>query len=90
MIEPWPSTKSRSPRSRALDDEPLPRAGEEVGDDGVDRDAPAGDHDPGLAGGDEHRAKAARAGRQVELDGDGLLADGAVRADGEHDARPRA
>ena len=38
-----------SPRSSPFDDEPLGSAGEEVGDDGVDRDAPAGDRDPGLA-----------------------------------------
>ena len=43
----------------ALEHEPLGRAGEEVGDDGVDRDAPAGDRDPGLAGRDELAGDAA-------------------------------
>ena len=38
-----------------LDDERLGGAGDEVGDDGVDRDPPAGDRDPRLPGRDEHR-----------------------------------
>ena len=71
----------------ALDDEALAGAGEEVRDDGVHGDAPAGDHDPRLPGRDEHRAEAARAGGPVELDRDGLLAHGAVGAHREHDLR---
>ena len=41
--------RARTPSS----DELLGRAGDEVGDDGVDGDPPAGDRDPGLAGRDE-------------------------------------
>ena len=41
-----------------LDDEPLGRAGDEVGDDRVDGDPPARDRDPGLAGRDEARLRA--------------------------------
>jgi hypothetical protein len=39
-----------APTLGALDDEPFGGAGDEVRDDGVDGDAPAGDRDPGLAG----------------------------------------
>jgi hypothetical protein len=78
---PFDEEEVAAPRS--LDHEALAGAGEEVGDDGVDCDSPAGDHDPGLPGGHEDRAEAARTGGPVELDGDGLLADGAVGADGE-------
>ena len=42
-----------SPTLRPFDDEPLRRARDEVRDDRVDGDAPAGDRDAGLAGGDE-------------------------------------
>ena len=47
----------------ALEHEPLRGAGDEVGDDRVDRDAPAGDRDPGLARRDElaPRCRARRA-----------------------------
>ncbi len=38
-----------SPALRALDDELFRRAGDEVGDDRVDGDSPAGDRDSGLA-----------------------------------------
>ncbi len=72
---------------RALDDEPLGGSGEEVGDDRVDSDPPAGDRDARLPGRDEDRVEAARSRLEVELDGDGLLADRAVGADGEDDLR---
>jgi hypothetical protein len=72
-----------SPTPRPFDDEPFGGAGEKVGDDGVDGDAPAGDRDARLAGGDEDRSEPACARRAVELDGDRLLADRAVRADRE-------
>ncbi len=42
-----------APALDALEHELLGRAGDEVRDDGVDRDPPAGDRDPGLAGRDE-------------------------------------
>ena len=48
-----------SPARVPLDDEPLGRAGDEVGDDRVDGDPPAGDRDPGLAGRDEDRREPA-------------------------------
>ena len=70
----------------ALLDEPRGRAGDEVGDHVVDGDAPAGDRDPGLAGGHERRVQPARARGGVELERDGHLADRAVGADGVHDA----
>ncbi len=72
----------------SLDDEPLGRAGEEVGDDRVDGDSPAGDRDPGLAG--RHELTTARPRRRASRSSstrDRLLADRAVRADGEHDRR---
>ena len=71
----------------ALEHEPLGRAGDEVGHDRVHRDAPALDHDAGLAGGDEARPHA----RVVELPGElqlrGHLADVAVGADREDHQR---
>src|SRR5512133_1623802 len=76
-----------SPTLGALDDEALGRAGEEVGDDGVDSDAPAGDRDARLAGRHELRLQATGAGFAVELDRDRLLPDRAVRADCEHGLR---
>src|SRR5437868_61198 len=45
----------------ALEDELLRGPGEEVGDDGVDRDPPAGDRDPRLPGRDELAPHAAAA-----------------------------
>ena len=42
-----------SPALVPFDDEALGRAGDEVRDDGVDGDPPAGDRDPGLPGRDE-------------------------------------
>ena len=71
----------------ALDDEALGRAREEVRDDRVDGDPPACDGDARLPGRHEHRLEAAATSLEVELDGDGLLADRAVRADGEDDLR---
>ena len=55
---PGPRRRAASPASRALDDELLGRAGEEVGDDGVDGDPPAGDRDPGLPGRARRRTRA--------------------------------
>ena len=85
MIEPWPSTKSSSPpRSCPSTSELLGGAGDEVRDDGVDGDPPAGDRDSGLAGGHEARLEPARLRGPVELERDGHLPDRAVRADREH------
>src|SRR5437868_12207058 len=70
-----------------FDHEPLSRTRKEIGDDGVDGDPPARDRDPRLAGRDEDRAETAAASFEVELERDGFLADRAVGADGEHDAR---
>src|SRR5919106_2940185 len=70
---------------RSLDDEPLSRAREEVRDDRVDGDPPAGDSDPGLPCRDEDRLEPAPARLEIELDGDRLLADRAIRAHGEDD-----
>ena len=47
---PGPRRRAARRRAGALDDEPLRRAREEVGDDRVDGDPPARDRDPGLAG----------------------------------------
>jgi len=68
-----------------LDHEPLGRAGEEVGDDRVDGDPPAGDRDSGLPGRDEDGPQTALLRLAVELERDGHLPDRAVGADGEHD-----
>ena len=57
-----------APARDALEDEPLGGAGDEVGDDGVDRDPPAGDRDPGLAGRDELARDAAPPRLAVELE----------------------
>ena len=85
---PCPSTQStplprgRRPRRRALGG-----AGDEVRDDRVDGDPPAGDRDPGLAGRHEHRSEAAALRLAVELERDGHLPDRAVGADREDDPR---
>src|SRR5215210_5380897 len=71
----------------ALDDEPLGRARDEVGDDGVDGDPPTRDRDSGLAGRHELRRDAARAGGAVELERNGHLPDRTVGADREDDPR---
>ena len=56
-----------------------------VGDDRVDGDAPARDRDrPSGRSGRTRDCEAARARLEVELERDRLLADRAVRADGEH------
>ena len=85
MIAPWPSTQRRSPREAPLDHKPLGGAREEVRDDGVDRDPPARDRDPGLPGRDEDRADAALPGSSVELKRHRHLPDRAVGADGQND-----
>ncbi len=66
-----------------LDDEPLGCAGDEIRDDGVDGDPPAGDRDPRLPGRDEARREPARSRGPVELERDRHLPDRAVGADGE-------
>jgi hypothetical protein len=71
----------------AFDDQPFGGAGEEVGDDCIDRDAPAGDRDARLAGGDEDRSEASLPGGEVELAGGGHLPDRAVGADRQDDGR---
>src|ERR671923_1770576 len=71
----------------ALDDEALGRAGQEVGDDGVDGDPPPRDRDPRLAGRNEDGLQAAVSRGEVKLDGHRFLADRTVRADGEDDLR---
>ncbi len=87
MIAPCPSTSSSSPpRAGGLDDEPLGCARDEVGHDRVDGEAPAGDRDAGLPGRHENGREPARTGLALELQGDGHLADGAVRADRQHGA----
>ena len=70
-----------------LDDEPFGGAGEEVGDDRVNRDPPPGDRDSGLPGRDEDRSQAALLRLAVELERDGHLSDRAVGADREDDLR---
>src|SRR2546429_1040969 len=42
-------------------------AGEEVGDDGVDGDSPAGDRDPGLPGRNEHGLEASSDRKSTRL-----------------------
>ena len=74
-----------SPAPTPFDHELLGRAREEVGDNGVHRDAPACDRDPGLPGGHEERRQPSRACGAVELERDRHLPDGAVGADGEDD-----
>ena len=76
-----------SPTLRALDDQPLRGARDEVRDHGVDGDAPAGDRDSGLPGRDELRPQPTPLSLPVELDRHGLLADRAVRADGQDGLR---
>ena len=66
-------------------DEPLGRAGDEVGHDRVDGDPPPRDRDSRLARRHEDRALAAPARLEVELERDGHLPDRAVRADRQND-----
>ena len=72
----------------ALVHEPLAGAGDVVGDDVVDRDAPAGDRHAGLPGRHVDRAPPALARRPVELERHDLLADHGVRADAVHHPAP--
>ena len=72
---------------RPLDDQPLGRAGEEVGDHRVHGDPPARDRDSGLPGRHEHRVEPAPTRFEIELDRDRLLSDRAVGADRQHDRR---
>ena len=74
----------------ALLDHPLDGALGEVADQPVDRDAPAVDHHPGLAGRHERRRAARRERRRPELEGDRHLADRAVGADGQDHPLARA
>src|SRR5207344_1438341 len=76
-----------APAPMTLDHQALGGASEEVRDDRVDGDAPPRDRDPGLAGRDEDRAQSATASLEVELERNRLLADRAVRADGQRDPR---
>jgi hypothetical protein len=72
---------------RSVEDERFGRAGREIGDDAIDRYAPAGDHDPGLSGRDERGAAPGtfRCGTQFQRDGH--LTDGAVIADEQQGRR---
>ena len=68
----------------------LDRAGDEIGDDGIDRHALAGDQDAGLAGRPEIGGDAALAQAAGQRDRRDHLADRAIGADGEQAvARPR-
>src|SRR5215211_6860876 len=72
-----------SPTLGALDHELLGGAREEVGDDRIDRDPPARDHDPRLPRRYEHRGDSSLTRRLVELERDGHLPDRAVRSYGQ-------
>src|SRR5713226_878533 len=72
---------------RALDHQSLRGACEEVRDDGVDRDPPAGDRNAGLAGRNENRLQPALARLEVELTCCGHLPDRAIRPDRQDDGR---
>ena len=82
-----PEQRPVSAPAMTLDHQPFGRAGDVVGHDLVDGDAPAGDRDPGLAGGHELRREPAPAGFPVELQAYGHLAQPTVGADREHGAR---
>src|SRR5262249_6268142 len=75
-----------------LQDQLLRSAADEIGDDAVDRQSVAFDHDAGLAGGDELGVVAAFFQAVGDFDGDNHLADRAVVADGVHAeaVRPQA
>ena len=73
----------------ALLDEPFDGALGEVADEAVDRDAPALDHHPGLAGRHERRGVAGRECGAPQLECDGHLADRAVAADRQDDPLAR-
>ena len=68
----------------------LRRAGDEVGDDRVDRDPLARDRDPGLAGRDERGLLTHAAQRRDDLERRGHLSDGGVGADGQYDGHALA
>ena len=70
-----------------LDDEALRGARDEVRDDRVDRDPPAGDRDAGLSRRHELGSDASPLRFAVELERDGHLPDRAVGADGQDDLR---
>src|SRR4029450_2147773 len=70
------------PTPGALPDEALGRAGDEVGDDRIDRYPPARDRDARLPGRHELRLQPARPRLAVELDRDWLLPGRAVGAGG--------
>src|SRR5689334_6553509 len=71
--------------SAALEHQALCRAGNEVGDHRVNRNAPAFDHDSGLAGGDEAGAEPGSIQVFRELELGRHLADVTIGADGEYD-----
>ena len=72
---------TQSPSSSPSLDQPLDGALGEVADQAVDRDAPALDHHPGLAGRHERDRVAGRLRGSPQLEGDRHLADRAVAAD---------
>src|SRR4029079_16267813 len=69
----------------ALEHQTLCRAGNEVGDHRVDRNAPAFDHDPGLAGGDEAGAEPSGIQLFRELQLRRHLSDITIGAHGQYD-----
>ena len=68
-------------------DHALRRAGDEVGNDGVDRDAVSGDGDAGLPRGDERGSLARALERAHDLQGRGHLPHRGIGADRENDRR---
>jgi len=91
MVEaPLPFHDHPVAEALALLHEPLHGAVEEVADHPVDRDAPAVDHHPGLARGNEGHGVPGGAGGVPQLQGHRHLADPAVRADREDHPLPRA
>ena len=68
----------------ALDHEPLGCAGQEVGNDRVDRGSPS-PRSRSRSGRSERTPTSGHMGGEVELDGDRLLPDRAVGSDGEDD-----
>jgi hypothetical protein len=69
--------------------QPLARPLHKIAHHPIDRNPPALDHDPRLAGGYEHAREPGPMGRGAQLQGHAHLADGAVGADGEDDPRAR-
>src|SRR5215218_4874714 len=72
----------------SLEHQLLGGAGDEVGDHGVDADAPSCDDDTGLSCRNELGGEAGLPGGAFDLQGRGHLADGTVRPYGERDLRP--